>query len=89
MAMAQSLVGPGGASWSPVILHLEVLGQLGEGAFQGEKHTLKLEEEAGRLGPWEDFNLNKAGYTWIENKRIYYIIAYIFKAIVPTAVWRT
>ena len=39
---------------------------------------LKLEEEAGACEPWEAFNLNKAkGHKWIENKRVYYIIAYV------------
>lgn len=79
MAMAQSLVGPERGFLEPSGCHLSVR-TAGRRAPPRRKHTLKLEEEAEACEPWEDFNLNKAeGYTWIgKNKRIYYIIAYIF-----------
>lgn len=78
MAMAQSLVGPERGFWSPVIVTW-VLGQLGEGRSKGRNTRSSWRRRLEACEPWEDFNLNKAeGYTWIENKRIYYIIAYIF-----------
>ena len=56
-----------------------VLGQLGEGRSKGRNTRSSWRRRPGACEPWEDFNLNKAeGLTWIENKRVYYLIAYIF-----------
>ena len=63
--------------WSPVIDTWE-LGLLGEEPSKWRNTHSSWRRRPGACEPWEDFNLNKAeGHKWIENKRVYFTIAYV------------